>query len=279
MVNDALNAQWNAPGSDYGYLPTAPVLDDQREANGQPLTKRAARPVSWHPSSHLPARNYAYSQQGSQYTYPTYSGVGLLNTQAFPPTPSAFSGYASPSSVFSPPSLPYSAFEGNSYFSTNWHGTTSSTSPTSPSPDFSGLPAPCLPLTAQTSPAIEALPDWDSFNANGFSRAVSTPPTPEDNLFAESMAHKLPSHAQETAVEEDEDDGEILIGMGLYDPPDKFDTDPTLETYRSSVAGLLGAAYKYPEPTGKGLKLEDAWEPPETEDEEEGDGDNDEAEE
>ena len=68
---------------------------------------------------------------------------------------------------------------------------------------------------------------------------------------------------------EDEDEGEILIGMGLYDPPDKFDTDPTLETYRNSVAGLLGAAYKYPEPTGKGLKLEDAWEPPESDDEEE----------
>lgn len=278
MVNDALTTRWNTQSSEPGYFPAAPILDNGRDVYGQPPAKRAARPVSWHPSSHLTTQSQAYPHQTSQYAYSTYNASGLPNTQQFPPTPSAFSGYASPSLAFSPPSLPYSAFETNSYFSpAAWHGTTASTSPISPSPNFSGLPAPCLPLTARTSPGgIEALPDWDNFVANGFLRAGSTPPTPEDNLsFAEPMEHKLPSHAQDAAVEEDDDDGEILIGLGLYDPPDKFDTDPTLETYRNSVAGLLGAAYKYPEPTGKGLKLEDAWEPPESDDEQEGEGEND----
>ncbi len=78
-------------------------------------------------------------------------------------------------------------------------------------------------------------------------------------------------------LEEDEPEGEVLIGMGLYDPPEKDTTDPTLQSYRTSVAHLLGAAYKYPEPTGKGLKLEDAWEPPEIEDDDDDDDDDDDA--
>lgn len=56
--------------------------------------------------------------------------------------------------------------------------------------------------------------------------------------------------------EQMEDDGKELVGMGLYDAP-----DPT-----SAWGGLTEA-------TGKGLKLEETWQPPEADDEEEDDDD------
>ncbi len=54
-------------------------------------------------------------------------------------------------------------------------------------------------------------------------------------------------------------------GMGLYDAPEKSQ----LEYHRSAVISLLGPAGSSPEPTGKGLKLEDAWDPPALEDDDE----------
>ena len=51
-----------------------------------------------------------------------------------------------------------------------------------------------------------------------------------------------------------EDDGKELVGMGLYDAP-----DPT-----STWGGLLEA-------TGKGLKLEETWQPPEDEEDDDED--------
>lgn len=70
-------------------------------------------------------------------------------------------------------------------------------------------------------------------------------------------------------LEDDESGGEILYGMGLYDTPDKSYNDPSLDLHRSTLMSLLGGAGGYPEPTGKGLKLEDAWEPPASDDEDE----------
>lgn len=82
-----------------------------------------------------------------------------------------------------------------------------------------------------------------------------------------------------------EEEGEILYGMGLYDAPEKplvmRDADTAqqqLGYHRYTIASLLGSyhahAYpsaSYPEPTGKGLKLEDAWEPPASDDGDDGD--------
>lgn len=66
------------------------------------------------------------------------------------------------------------------------------------------------------------------------------------------------------SMDDSESEGEILYGMGLYDVPNR---DPVLDFHRTTVFSLLGGAY--PEPTGKGLKLEDAWDPPASDDEEE----------
>ncbi|ERS95776.1 hypothetical protein HMPREF1624_07851 [Sporothrix schenckii ATCC 58251] len=117
--------------------------------------------------------------------------------------------------------------------------------------------------------------EWNSFATHGFA-APRTPP--DNNCFsaAEPSQARIPSDGNIVTCQEQDDEqpeGEILVGMGLYDPPEKEVMDPTLQSYRSSVAQLLGSAYKFPEPTGKGLKLEDAWEPPENlDDDDEEDG-------
>ncbi|KAI0471065.1 hypothetical protein GGR56DRAFT_128020 [Xylariaceae sp. FL0804] len=77
-----------------------------------------------------------------------------------------------------------------------------------------------------------------------------------------------PAMAHESEVEDDEE-GEILVGMGLYDDPPtmtttmnvggKSDADPALDHYRASTSQLLDSTYRS---SGKGWKLEEAWEPP-----------------
>lgn len=64
------------------------------------------------------------------------------------------------------------------------------------------------------------------------------------------------------ALDEAEEEGEILVGMGLYDAPEKSDTDPELDHYRTTTSHLLGSTYR----KGAGLKLEEAWEPPQDDD-------------
>jgi hypothetical protein len=83
------------------------------------------------------------------------------------------------------------------------------------------------------------------------------------------------------SLEESEEEGEILVGMGLYDAPTKYDSDPQLDNYRSTTSQLLGTTYRGKEPTGKGLKLEESWQPPEDDDDddEDGEGDDDDQEE
>ncbi|EPE02941.1 hypothetical protein F503_08818 [Ophiostoma piceae UAMH 11346] len=109
-----------------------------------------------------------------------------------------------------------------------------------------------------------------SSSSSEYAYAIRAPRTPPMCTL-----NSEPAAVAVSAAPEDDTDGEILVGMGLYDPPEKSfqEVDPTLQSYRSSVAQLLGAAYTMPTPTGKGLKLEDSWEPPENMDDEDEDDD------
>lgn len=124
------------------------------------------------------------------------------------------------------------------------------------------------------APQVGGPLSWDAFAVHGFD-GCSGPPTPEDFAQVPKAATKL---ATEDSIpyqplEDDESEGEILYGMGLYDAPEK---NSLLDFHRSTVFSLLGSGVAYPEPTGKGLKLEDAWEPPASDDEDdEEDGEND----
>lgn len=67
--------------------------------------------------------------------------------------------------------------------------------------------------------------------------------------------------------------------MGLYDAPEVAKTpssNPELDNYRAlMMTGFLGTGYGKVESTGKGLKLEETWNPPPSDDEDDDDEDDD----
>ncbi|PSR94321.1 hypothetical protein BD289DRAFT_472544 [Coniella lustricola] len=261
------------------YLPT-PGLDTYGQSCYEPV-KRTARPMSWHPSTQL---SQAYSMpsvstQQSQYPFPSYCDYDFYSPPAqMASTPAAYSAYSSPISTFSPLALPaYSAYE-----------LPQTQAFTSPAWAMSAAPvAPCAMANVHTPPALDSTTSfaaattpvyvdssyspasWTNVSSTGYTHHVSAPPTPEDmpstQLSELGVVAKQTTAAYATpdlkADDLTEDDGDILVGLGLYDPPER--------------PSLLGASF---EPTGKGLKLEDAWEPPVTDDEEEDDEDEDDGE-
>lgn len=75
---------------------------------------------------------------------------------------------------------------------------------------------------------------------------------------ADFLPIQHPTEQEDSTMDEEmEDSGKELVGMGLYDLPDS-----------SLQWGSLQG-----EPTGKGLKLEETWQPPEEEDDDEEDAD------
>ena len=121
--------------------------------------------------------------------------------------------------------------------------------------------------------------DWNSFAVNGFDNSSTAPPTPENFL---PIQHPEPTFPAEESIPyhplSDSDDGEELIGMGLYDTPEPAKTlssDPQLDNYRSLMMSHLLGVGRRVEPTGKGLKLEETWNPPPSDDEEEDDDEQD----
>lgn len=122
--------------------------------------------------------------------------------------------------------------------------------------------------------------DWNNFAVNGFEHASTAPPTPENFL---PIQHPEPTFPAEESIPyhplDDSDDGEELIGMGLYDTPEPAkapSSDPQLDNYRSLMMSHLLGAGRRVEPTGKGLKLEETWNPPPSDDEDEDEDDDDE---
>lgn len=119
---------------------------------------------------------------------------------------------------------------------------------------------------------------WSYITSHGGEESSTTPPTP---------AGPMPVQHPEPAFQEDDspfrplsdvDDGEELIGLGLYDPPDikSSHSDPQLNNYHALVAAhMMGTPCRQSEPTGKGLKLEETWAPPSMADSEESDSDQD----
>ncbi|KAI1351730.1 hypothetical protein F5Y01DRAFT_314456 [Xylaria sp. FL0043] len=240
--------------------------------NRQDPVKQNSRPVSWHPSSHIPNAQQMHMQMpqvdfnqfAMAMSTPYHARECFTGYQNLPPTPAAYSGHTSPASGYSPllpcGSVPqYTALPG--YVTTD----TSVPAPhmvssyfnTSSSPDAAGE------LPAYTS---QAPYDWNTYASHGL-QSCTAPPTPEEF----QGVHQPQSVASEESIpyqpleqtENEEEEGEILFGMGLYDLPSKADTDPELGHYRTTTSQFLDSTYR----SGKGWKLEEAWEPPATDDE------------
>ncbi|KAG8416885.1 hypothetical protein J3459_013543 [Metarhizium acridum] len=168
----------------------------------------------------------------------------------FSPMMTSYSNDTSPSSTFSPLPL-FSASENTQFVQSEGWDTCQKSGHlyTGPDNQVVGEPFPTLhnSSNAKTSDAYGL--DWNTFITQGFNN--TTPPTPE----AFSQTQQQPT-VSEVAVpyeplDEPEEEGEILVG----------------------------SPYRPHEPQGKGLKLEETWEPPKAEDEAEEDVEEEEEEE
>ncbi|KAL7625410.1 hypothetical protein AAE478_004630 [Parahypoxylon ruwenzoriense] len=236
--------------------------------------KRSSRPVSWHPSSHIqqpymhiPIPQPDFSQYVGPAPIPFHQADIYSGYQNLPPTPAAYSGQTSPMSTVSPLCLPFSTASQLPHATPVYVSQDTWNSAPQFMPDSyasSGSPGesePFPPFTSQTSFT------WDEFATHGFN-ACTAPPTPDE---FQPIQQLQPTVTPEESIpyqplEESEEEGEILVGMGLYDPPNKTETDPELDNYRTTTSQLLGTTYRG---GGQGWKLEEAWEPPVTDDEEE----------
>ncbi|EJP69943.1 hypothetical protein CRV24_008897 [Beauveria bassiana] len=262
------------------YLNTAQNLGPQ----SQETFTNQGRPLSWHPSSHLlPAQtNFQHTPGTNPLSTPNmyadyqdmYFGVG----SHYSPMVESYSTNTSPASTFSPLPAAFPPLENDQYFGADGWGMTQKPgtiyTPTEEGQIISNsLPSSMESGHMQPNNSV----DWNNFIMHGFNR--TSPPTPE--VFLQPPQQQQMSVLERTEslhqVEpEEEDEGEILVGMGLYDTPDKRQEDPQLNNYRSTVTSLLGSTFYHTEPIGKGLKLEETWEPPppkpddEDEDEDEG---------
>lgn len=280
--------------ADGAYRRRLAMIDQNVAAGGfisndglQPLAY-SNRPVSWHPSSHLAPQ----SVYQAAYPVPTPEINSQFQIYDLPPTPAVYSGYTSPSSTFSPLSLPYSGYE--QVEEQISYPSQSSLLQTSTSASYNinqitYLPQPAQNFIPQSTPNVDSSMyshfDWNSFAVNGFESSSTAPPTPENFL---PIQHPEPTFPAEESIPyhplSESDDGEELIGMGLYDAPEPAkapSSDPQLDNYRTLMMSHLLGAGRRVEPTGKGLKLEETWVPPPSDDEaedddEDGDGESDE---
>lgn len=270
LMNDPIFVQRTQQMLEQPCLPT-PGPEAFANTYYEPV-KRSARPVSWHPSTQLVQNQPMPSAatQHTQYPFPTcYDYESYVQPVQLPPTPAAYSTYNSPLANFSPLTLPYSAYElpQQGYTSPVWNlfntqtvsamtGSTDQTQAMAFDTSSAYTPA-TVPdyVESSYSPA-----SWANAPAASYTHNMTAPPTPEDLPKAQQVEPLVVKEESE-AQQEDEEEGDILIGLGLYDPPEKLPC--------SEDGGVLSAAF---EPKGKGLKLEDAWEPPASDDEDEEDG-------
>ncbi|KAM4056103.1 hypothetical protein HRG_003025 [Hirsutella rhossiliensis] len=244
-------------------------------------TKQTARPLSWHPTSYM---HQAQSLRQHHTSYPLPASNTYIDARDqhsthqphFSPAMASYSNDTSPCSTFSP--LPL------------FPGYDDSTNVQADAWDFSQRATPFYPssMDGRSMPdqfhalggamdqrmAVGGAADWEAFIMQRYDN--TSPPTPE--TFPQ-MQHSQPAVSEGNlayeALDKAEEEGEILVGMGLYDAPDKLEEDPQLNNYRSTVSSLLGSSFRPHEPRGKGLKLEETWEPPKSDDGEEDDDDDD----
>ncbi|CZT40987.1 uncharacterized protein RSE6_00665 [Rhynchosporium secalis] len=250
--------------------------------DGLQVHSRTTRPVSWHPSSQNPPQ----PQYQSTYQIPQQNATEL-QMYDLSSNHAAYSGYASPSSNFSPMSMPFNGYEQPQYLYQDQTPSLHS-KPTysvnhqqqyqyQEQPSQSFVPQ----LSGNSDPTMYSHFDWNNFATNGFENCSTAPPTPDNFL---PIQHPEPSFPAEDSIpyhplSEPESEGEELIGMGLYDAPDVKSTssNPELDNYRAlMMTGFLGTSYGKVEASGKGLKLEETWNPPPSDDEDDEDEDDDE---
>lgn len=262
IINDAYSSRKQQPVPEYLSTTSTP--------------SRSNRPVSWHPSTHLQPYPVQYQQPAYPLSTPNMyaESQDMYSSQPhFSPMMGSYSTNTSPASAFSPLPLAYQGVDSNQFTSDPWNTNTKTMSYYAAQHDGQGVydqeQFPVFSNAVQDSTLSNTAADWNSFIMNGFNS--TSPPTPDSFLPVSQLEPAVATTSQVyREIEEPEEEGEILVGMGLYDTPEKSQEDPHLNNYRSTVSSLLGSKFRPTEPQGKGLKLEETWEPPKSDDEDEG---------
>ncbi|KAF2972591.1 hypothetical protein GQX73_g1012 [Xylaria multiplex] len=272
MMNDSNMIRRRQQALDQALLQQIQDTSPSYYMNNQDPIKQNARPVSWHPSSHIPD----VQQMHMQIPQPDFNQFAMAMTtpydarecfagyQQLPPTPAAYSGHTSPVSSFSP-LLPYDPASQSTLLPAYIAADSLVAAPQVQSNYF---PSDGSPDTVERFPAYTNQPcfDWHTYAPQKL-QSCTAPPTPE-GFQGVPQPQSVPSEESipYQPLEEpdnEEEEGEILVGMGLYDLPSKADSDPELDHYRTTTSRFLDTTYR----SGKGWKLEEAWEPPASDDE------------
>jgi hypothetical protein len=209
--------------------------DDHVEPMGEPANPR---PMSWHPSSnqyHTRPQSSMFHQ--SQDWSQNYSDQTSVQGSDFYSFSSANSMGADATPQYPNYTAGFETHRGSEDSDSSWHTQQSHVH------------------SSYSTPATEPMPWY----LQEWARKNQEQATASQNGSMEFLPIQHPTDADEEQADTSmEDSGKELIGMGLYDV-----SDSSLDW--SSPLG---------EATGKGLKLEETWQPPEDEDEEEEDDDN-----
>ncbi|KAI0977380.1 hypothetical protein F4678DRAFT_12419 [Xylaria arbuscula] len=270
LMNDSTMARRRQQALDQAILQQMQDTSSYYTNHQEPV-KQNTRPVSWHPSSHIPNVQQMHMQipqmDFSQFpmvmSTPYHAKECFTGYQNLPPTPAVYSGHTSPAS-FSP-LLPCDPVTQSTVVLPSYITDPLVSAPQLESscynPGNSSVSVGGLPTYPSQAPF-----DWNTYASHGL-QSCTAPPTP-DEFQGVHQPQSVPSEESipYQPLEEpdnEEEEGEILVGMGLYDIPSKADTDPQLDHYRTTTSQFLGTTYR----AGKGWKLEEAWEPPASDDE------------
>lgn len=107
--------------------------------------------------------------------------------------------------------------------------------------------------------------EWSPLALSQRSTSVeSNPPTPS-GFATQQLQPAVPEPAFQV-VEEPEEEGEVLVGLGLYDTPGKYIEEAS---YTFNDSSGLGMPMLPGERTSQHLKLAEGWTPPNVPDNEE----------
>jgi len=202
------------------------------------LEPTATRPMSWHPSSaqfQFPRSTCEQNEPKDYSRHYSESSRNSAHGSDFYSMSARNSMYLDPAQNQTAYPVGHDSHRGSQDSDGSWHMQAYTSS-------------------AYSTPATEPMPwylqEWARRNQ------AHSPQASTDFL---PIQH--PSHGQEqdTEDEEMEDSGKELVALGLYDRPDT-------SLHWGSLQG---------EATGKGLKLEETWQPPEEDDDEDGEGEDD----
>lgn len=236
---------------------------NQRTQGTMPIT----RPVSWHPSSRefeTYTENVPSSEPILRYTIAGIQGLAVASTPSAQDEPPPINhGYAmsGSSTMYAQPSLAMDdcgIYGGDVY-------------PSYPSydlPDQIQYPNVPLPYSfSDYAPEYFPQPDWSQLSS-GLTNFV--PQQTPDFLPIQYPLEVSDAANVNHTPQINKKRSKELVGMGLYDSPEK-DVLSNLDYNHTS------ASNPHRESTGKGLKLEETWEPPKDLDDVEDDGEEEES--